>query len=285
LRRPLRNSRVFGKIGDLDLRLLSQLHQQSCTLEQHEKQIAHHTSIQTRIAWIQLFFGVVTTALLIYVAVLQFQAADRQATIADRQASLEYAKVAPQFTVVETLYDTKKDESVTNSFPQEIGIRILRGEGVLQSVMVSQEINISRVLDDNFDCIVRISNYFQTKPGNITDLNSSIEFQKIASSPEWFQDERRRDFLIFNPKNTLVEVEYKDLFAKTRTKRFSGVNGKLTEIPSGDFSRSDLYETVNAAITSWPLRIPGSLKLTSKEPTTMGCRNLFGLRGGRTTFF
>lgn len=114
-------------------------------LEQHEKKIAEHTSIQTRIAWLQLFFGVVTTGLLIYVALLQFEAADRQATIADQQSKLEYAKVAPQFSADSGTWRTATSEAVENKFPKDLSIRIQRGEASLERVNVVQELQLARL--------------------------------------------------------------------------------------------------------------------------------------------
>jgi hypothetical protein len=229
-------------------------------------------------------FGVITTGLLIYVAVLQFEAADRQATIADRQSKLEYAKVAPQFIAKSDLLDTARNASVTKSFPKNVSIRILRGEAALERVTIRQEIQISRLLDKQYTCILRLPNYFGREPGNITDFSSNKIFKKIASDPAFFQN-GNDDFLVVSPESTLLVIEFRDLFGESRSKKFTGVNGLITELPSGDFVRSSIYETVDAELVGTGFRAPGSFKLKGGPPATAGCRSIFGLKGGRERYF
>lgn len=279
-----RIQRLPKGISQLDLRVLGELHQQSCALERHEEKIAKHTAIQSKIAISQLLFGAITTGLLIYVAILQFEAADRQATIADRQSKLEYAKVAPQFIAKSDLLDTTRNPSVTKSFPKNVSIRILRGEAALERVTIRQEITISRVLDKQYVCILRLSNYFDKSPGNITDFLSNKIFKKIASDPAFFQNEND-DFLIISPENTQLIIEFRDLFGESRSKKLTGVNGVLTELPSGNFVRSSLYETVDAELVGDEFRVPGSFRLKGGLPETAGCRSIFGLKGGRERYF
>ncbi len=284
--RPLR--RLVGrswKISEFDLRVLSQLHQQSCVLEKHEEKIARHTSIQTKVAWLQLLFGVITTGLLIYVAILQFQAADRQATIADRQAKLEYAKVAPQFTARSNQYTAQNGTADRNSFPKSLEIRILRGEAALESISPVQELRVSRIARVHNTCVLRIGNYFKPKPGNIIDFVTTPAFERISADPAWFQDRAHDDFVIVSPENTLATIKYKDVFGEIRTKRYFGANGIIEEIPSGDFPKSSIYETIDVNFFGNSIRVPGSFKLTGSEPVTVGCRSLLGLSGGRVSFF
>lgn len=157
-------------------------------LERHEARIARHTAIQSNIAALQLLFGVVTTGLLIYVAVLQFQAADRQATIADRQAKLEYAKVAPQFAITATLLPTVRSSAIEYAFPKQIQLRIVRGEASIDKVEVAQEVEISRIhiLNGNRvhdSCVLRLTDYFERKPASWTDWVASQTFQKPSVRP------------------------------------------------------------------------------------------------------
>ena len=251
-------------------------------LEKHEKQIARHTAIQSQIAGWQLFIGAATTAALIYLAYQQYLSAERQVT-------LEYAKVAPQFEVNSVLFPTEKSSAVDRSFPKDINLRIRRGEAVVNNVQIIQEIYLSRLItgksSQDSTCIFRISNYLENRIGSTTEFSVSSAAKRFPLDPVWHQDRQMRDFVIFNPQNTLVKIDYSDIFTEKRTVRFTGFDGKFDQIPSGDFGKPSIYETVDVQMEDQPIRVPGIFKLIGDQPTTRGCRSLLGLSGGKDRFY
>ena len=251
-------------------------------LEKHEKQIARHTAIQSQIAAWQLFIGAATTAALIYLGYQQYLAAERQ-------VALEYAKVAPQFEITSSLFDTEKSSVVYHSFPKDVNLRIRRGEATVNNVQIIQEIYLSRLVTGNkpqdSTCIFRVLNYLENRIGSSTEFSVLSPSKRFPIEPVWHQDEQMRDFVIFNPQNTLIKVEYNDIFAEKRTVRFTGTDGKFEQIPSGDFGKSSIYETVDVRMKDQPIRVPGVFTLVGQEPITRGCRSLLGLSGGKDRFF
>lgn len=261
---------------------MRQLHQQAHVLEKHEKQIARHTAIQSQIAGWQLFVGAVTTGALIYIAYQQYVAAERQVT-------LEYAKVAPQFAISATLQPTVKSSTTEHAFPQSLQVRIRRGEATVESVELIQEIRVARIFSVGSErrhdtCIMRVTNYFDAKPNSSTEFAFSKSAKRIPLEPIWHQDANFSDFVILSPHNTLVVVNFVDLFDEKRSVKFAGNDGKLEQIPSGDFAKSSLYETVNATMLDKPVQIPQFFVLQSARPQTAGCRSQFGMKGGKESF-
>lgn len=94
-----------------------------------------------------------------------------------------------------------------------------------------------------------------------------------------------QDFVVLEPQNTLVTVWFLDLFGEKRQVRFAGVDGNLGQIPSGDYSKSNLYETVYGHVRDGKIRIPGSFRRLGPVPTTRGCRSMFGQAGGKDRFY
>jgi hypothetical protein len=275
-------SSSLGKVSEFDRRALRQLHQQSCILEKHEKQIAQHTAIQSQIAGWQLFIGAVTTGALIYIAYQQYIAAERQVT-------LEYAKVAPQFAISATLQPTVKGSAIAHAFPENLQVRIRRGEATVESVKLVQEIRLVRLFPVGAErrhdtCVIRVTNYFDTKTNSSTEFTLSQAAKRIPLDPIWHQDEKMSDFVILSPHNTLMTINYVDLFDEKRSVKFAGNDGKLEQIPSGDFAKSNLYETVDATIEDTRIRIPKYFTLQGAKPRTAGCRSQFGLKGGTNSF-
>lgn len=248
-------------------------------IEKHEKSIARHTAIQSWIGAVQLIVGASTTAALLYVTQQQYRASERQVL-------LEYAKVAPQFAANITSFPTDLSAAVPTSFPRDLSVRISRGEASITDVTPIQEVEVSRLRKGGHAvCAVRISNYFDSKSGNITDFSAKLLFGNIARDPAKFQDAGMADFLIVRPQNSLVTITFDDIFGEKRIKRYVGDNGTLSELPAGDFSKSTVYETVDASIDKRSFAVPGSFSLIGAEPKTVGCRSLFGLKGGRASFY
>ena len=258
------------------------MQRQAVVLEKHEEQIARHTAIQSQIAGWQLFVGAVTTGALIYIAYQQYIAAERQVT-------LEYAKIAPQFAISATLQQTVTGGSVDHAFPRELQVRIRRGEATVESVELIQEIEVSRLLTSNrgvihHNCIIRVANYFEAKPNSTTEFTLSSAAKRIPLNTIWHQDSNVRDFITLAPENTLVVVNFVDLFDEKRSLKFAGASGRLEQIPSGNFAKSDIYETVDAKMVNLPIQIPKFFELQGSPPKTAGCRSHFGLKGGKKSY-
>lgn len=274
----------LGQVSKFDKRVLTHLHIQSSILAEHEEKIARNTVIQTRIAAIQIFISVVTTVFLLYVAFLQFGATDRQASIAEAQNRLEYAKVAPRFTVRQGLLQTGIVGAVPSAFPANIEVRISRGDASLNDVIAVQEIRIFLLDGDSHTCVIRLDNYFENSPRNITDFVARSEFSNIAKNSTFYEDGNFRKFIMLSPEKTLVSIFFDDVFDKTRRIRFIGEDGNVDQLPSGEFPVSSIYETIEATFIAGQVKIPGSFKLRGEEPATKGCRSIFGLEGGVAGF-
>lgn len=272
-------ARKLALLSRFDQRLLAQFHNQSCILEQHEKQIAKHTRIQSWIALIQLLFGVVTTVFLVYVAFLQFEASERQVSLADRQVRLEYAKVAPQFSTKVEYFPLKLLPASEAPFPRSVKIRILRGEVSLQDVRVVQELTVARLSPTHAACTIYLSNYFGPLPGNVTDFVANPLFEAVAADPAWHEDKVNfRNFVVVSAGQTRVEIRYRDVFGEDKVARFAGSKGALSQIPSGGFSSDTLYEGVEARLKSVKrFVVPGAFEPEFKPPQKKACRRVFGL--------
>lgn len=273
-----RGPKAPARLSLFDQHILGQLHNSNCILERHEEKIAHHTTIQSWIAFFQLIFGIITTGLLIYVAILQFRVSNQQADSQDRQVKLEYAKVAPQFDVRANYFPLHASEASKYPFPQGALVRIIRGEASLQSVDATEEIKISHLINgQNYMCIIRLHNYFLQKSGNVTDFSAAPVMSRISSDPSWFEDKEDTRFTIVEASQTLITVKYKDIFGNEKLVRFSGNGSSLSQIPSGGFSRNEIWETVDGLLAS-PDRfsIPGSVTPVGPAPKTASCKLILG---------
>lgn len=271
-------------LRDTDKYIINELHQQSCALEKHERQIAQHTALQTYIAGWQMFIGVITTLVLIYITYQQYNAAERQVT-------LEYAKVAPQFIITMDFQNTELDNPRDNKFPRNLKIRLERGDATITSVEILQDISVSALLYSNkksehLRCVMRVSNYFKQSPGSSTDFINSNAARRIPLDPSWLDSKTDlTKFDIIEASGTLVKIDFIDILGNRRTVKFSGSKSLLQQIPSGDFARSSTYETVATEILDKPIKLAGSFKLTGSMPNTKGCRYQFNLTGGKPRFF
>lgn len=261
-----------------------QVSRQTDALEQHEGLIARHTQIQSRTNIIVAILGAISSVALIYIGYQQYKVSDRQVELEDRVVALEYAKVSPQFSVESDFFPTERSGAVTHQFPKNLQVRITRGEAALESVEVFQELELSLVSRVNGACRVRLINYFEQQPGNMTDFDGRRVFERVALNPSWFQDRSYSDFVVIEPQQTLVELGYRDIFDEAKVERFFGTDGIVSKIPSGDFPRSSYYETVDAELISDSITLPGSFRLIGDEPKTRSCRTILGLEGGEDTY-
>ncbi|WP_140851714.1 hypothetical protein [Sphingomonas glacialis] len=183
--RSIQTVRARGKYEPLEI----QISRQTDVIEEHERSIAWHTAVQSWTNIISLVFGVITTALLVYLTYQQININLEQSDSAKKQVALEYAKVSPQFGVKMAFFPPAKDVSPKEYFPKSISIRLLRGDATINNVLVSQDIGVGYVpvagkMRNQSNCKVRIQNYFEQ--GSSADINSNLMASKIASDPVFF---------------------------------------------------------------------------------------------------
>jgi hypothetical protein len=247
-----------------------QISRQTRAIERHEGLIARHTAIQSWTNILTLVFSVITTCLLIYVANSQYEASERQ-------VELEYAKVAPQFSVGMELFGTETSPAIENKVPSKLSIRLTRGEGVISRVEATQDFRVSILKIDSGDssdssCLVRTNNYFYFND-NYTDAVAAPSINRIAGDPAFFYPKLHDNFYIIAPEKTWVKIFYIDIFGKERSLIFSGSGNRLSQVPSNDLSRNSLYEIFDAKFLSRDSgKFPEFWERPKSNPETDGCR-------------
>jgi hypothetical protein len=220
---------------------------QGRTLNKHEDRLAQYSAIQTSTSVITLIFSVITTGLLIYIAYIQYRSTERQTT-------LEYAKISPQFVANIITANSKITQSVNNKLPTEVYVKLSRGDAVVTSLQVTQDFRVSHIvmtdgknIDSRNTCIVRSDNYFSVNLGQLKAL-ATESFRPLINDPI-FVYPKETDFYIVAPVQTWVKIEYTDVFGVEQETVLTGSSGFLNRAPLGEFKQSNVYGTVEVPVS------------------------------------
>lgn len=230
----------------------SALRHQANALDRHEKKIADHTGIQSWTAILSLIFGVITTAALILITYQQYKIADRQASISERQVELEYAKIAPQFSVnVEPSAGVSADE-YESRLPYGLSIKMDSGQAGRVSVRVFQDIRVAVIEDgrsEHLNCTIRTDNYFNAKLGSL-NVMPHAKVASIVRDQSALYGRNDTQFMSLSRGPTWVEISFSDIFSKRRRILYGGSNGELSVVPNGEMESDELFEVAPGSFAS-----------------------------------
>jgi hypothetical protein len=238
------------------------------TLDRHERKIADHTAIQTWVAIVNTLVSLLTAGVLAYVAYLQFKTSNRQ-------VELEYAKIAPQWSV--TVKREAPDSSVYtkgwDAYPAAIDIKLKRGEARITHVGVLQDLEVSTVIDQRVvnTCDVRIGNYIVFRSDSLSGAPHP-KVRQIINEPY-----RRVGLttLLIDPGPTWVRIEFEDIFGKKRSVLLGGSEDVLSIVPDKRPVNSVLYETVSANFTPGPFVGARLFQAPETKPSKPDCEAVF----------
>jgi hypothetical protein len=265
--------RSKGRFEPLEI----QISRQTDAIEKHEKIISDHAKIQSFTNILTLVFSVVTTAALIYIAYQQYNVSQWQTELAERQTSLEYAKVAPQFLVVMETFPTVTSGAIENKVPQSLIVRVKRGEGVIQRIQVYQDFLVSGIFRKQSEivhanCQIRSNNYFRVAE-DLSKADASPSINKIAIDPVFHYPDIGGDFFLIKPQGTYAVIEYEDVFGDTQKQVFSGTAGHLQKLPKPQLPQDGLYEIVEAGFLRGNAdRFPAYFDGRGVKPKSDGCK-------------
>ncbi|MNH96435.1 hypothetical protein D3C73_491020 [compost metagenome] len=211
---------------------------QSDALTQHEATIARHTKLQTYVA-------ILTTAILATITYFQYKAGERE-------VALEYAKTSNQYSVSMTYIDGYGDIVPGASFgtliPATLKIRRESGLGTIGEIRTYQAFKLGTP-SYNSKCEVWIPHPFRQVENGSLELKPQEDFLDLAKL-KTIKGPSGKTAQVLST-NTVVVIEFRDIFGKTRRDILKGY-GSTFELIQGSEDPSYKHVKFDTMLLSFP---------------------------------